>query len=73
MCAAENFSAAKRPWKFAGLPGFANRRHFEDPATPGLQSSYCKTSLAALVVLVVDYFKRLNETYGSPCRPIAKA
>jgi diguanylate cyclase (GGDEF)-like protein/PAS domain S-box-containing protein len=46
------------------LTGASNRRHFIEQATKELKRSCRYGSLMAVIMLDIDHFKRINDTYG---------
>jgi eukaryotic-like serine/threonine-protein kinase len=47
-----------------GLTGLCNRRHFMDQATGKLAESRRRRSPLAAIMLDIDHFKKVNDTYG---------
>jgi diguanylate cyclase len=46
------------------LTGIANRRHFTDAAEQGFAAARANGTPLSLLVLDIDYFKQINDTYG---------
>ena len=46
------------------LTGLYNRRYFDEKAKKALLKSTKKNSLMSLIVLDIDYFKKINDTFG---------
>ncbi len=49
------------------LTGLYNRRHFEDLMDTELKLANRHGYATSLVIMDIDYFKKVNDTYGHPC------
>lgn len=47
-----------------GLTGLANHRHFQQTLSVGMAQAYLEGEPLALVLLDIDHFKTVNDTYG---------
>ncbi|WP_227545988.1 sensor domain-containing diguanylate cyclase [Marinobacter fonticola] len=50
-----------------GLTGVSNRRRFDEALLAEWRRSWRQSQPLALIILDIDYFKRVNDTYGHPC------
>ncbi|WP_162131405.1 diguanylate cyclase [Gayadomonas joobiniege] len=50
-----------------GLTGVYNRRHFDQSTEDCIKNAHLKQHSLALLLLDIDYFKRLNDEYGHQC------
>lgn len=47
-----------------GLTGLANHRHFQQTMSVALAQAYLESEPLALILLDIDHFKKVNDTYG---------
>lgn len=63
---AQLFSKLERMAIFDGLTGLYNHRYFQEQLARELSRAERTSSKVALVLLDIDHFKRVNDTYGHP-------
>jgi len=61
---AEYHREVQRLVKFDGLTGAANRAHFDETLADTLLRTRSRAAPVSLIVLDLDHFKRVNDTYG---------
>jgi diguanylate cyclase (GGDEF)-like protein len=61
-----NYVAVKEESHTDPLTGLKNRRGFMEIFLPLLSSSYCDDFSMALIIMDIDDFKKVNDTYGHP-------
>ncbi|MCW5829591.1 MAG: diguanylate cyclase [Deltaproteobacteria bacterium] len=66
----ENARLYKRMEQLAttdGLTGLCNHRHFQERITVELERAQRSAQPLSLILLDIDHFKKVNDTYGHPC------
>ncbi len=66
----ENAQLYKRMEQLAttdGLTGLCNHRHFQERLTIELERAQRSAQPLSLILLDIDHFKKVNDSYGHPC------
>jgi diguanylate cyclase (GGDEF)-like protein len=62
----QRFSSVKNMAIYDTLTNLYNRRHFEEKLGAETERSFARGTSLSLVMLDVDHFKRINDTFGHP-------
>ncbi len=60
----QRFSSVKNMAIYDTLTGLHNRRYFEERLEVEAQKSFCSNTPLSLVMVDIDFFKRVNDTFG---------
>jgi diguanylate cyclase (GGDEF)-like protein len=60
----QRFSSVKNMAIYDTLTGLHNRRYFEERLDVEAQKSFCSSTPLSLVMVDIDFFKKVNDTFG---------
>ncbi len=62
----QRFSSIKNMATFDTLTGLYNRRYFEERLRAEVQKSFSNRTAISLIMVDIDHFKKVNDTFGHP-------